>query len=92
MKIDESAIALALDEPRSLVQADGADMRLLGVDDAGIVSLELILEGASCAECVLPRGLLEQIVLDMLMKKTNAVAGVTIKDPREQRGWVAESH
>jgi Fe-S cluster biogenesis protein NfuA len=92
MSVDEATITPALDEARALVQADGGDMRLVAIDDAGTVSLELVLEGASCAECVMPREFLEQIVLDMIKQKTSAVAAVRIDDPREHPGWVAEDH
>jgi Fe-S cluster biogenesis protein NfuA len=92
MTIDVATITPAIDEARALVQADGGDMRLLGVDDAGTVSIELVLEGASCAECVMPREFLEQIVLDMIKQQVGAVAAVRIDDPREHPGWVAADH
>jgi Fe-S cluster biogenesis protein NfuA len=91
MSIDEATITPALDEARALVQADGGDMKLSGID-GGTVSLELILEGASCAECVMPREFLEQIVLDMIQQKSRDVSVVKIDDPREHPGWVAEDH
>jgi Fe-S cluster biogenesis protein NfuA len=91
MSIDEATITPALDEARALVQADGGDMKLSSID-GGTVSLELILEGASCAECVMPREFLEQIVLDMIQQKTRDVSVVKIDDPREHPGWVAEDH
>lgn len=89
--IDEATITPALDEARALVQADGGDMQVVGIDDA-TVKLKLILEGASCAECVMPRDFLEQIVLDMLKQKVPAVAGVSIEDPREDPNWVPSDH
>jgi Fe-S cluster biogenesis protein NfuA len=92
MTIDVATIIPAIDEARALVQADGGDMRLLGVDDTGTVSIELVLEGASCAECVMPREFLEQIVLDMIKQTTGAVTGVRIDDPRERPGWVPQDH
>jgi Fe-S cluster biogenesis protein NfuA len=91
MSIDEATITPALDEARALVQADGGDMKLSSID-GGTVSLELILEGASCAECVMPREFLEQIVLDMIQQKSRDVSVVKIDDPREHPGWVAEDH
>jgi Fe-S cluster biogenesis protein NfuA len=91
MTIDEATITPALDEARSLVQADGGDMRLRGIDGA-TVNLDLILEGASCAECVMPREFLEQIVLDMIKQKEPAVAAVSIDDPREHPDWVPSDH
>ncbi len=91
--IDEATLAPALDEVRSLVQADGGDMKLVGVDgDAGKVDLLLVLEGASCEECVMPRDFLEQIALEMLRRKVPAVSTVSIDDPREHPGYVAKDH
>ena len=91
--LDEAAILPALDEVRSLVQADGGDMELVGVDSAeGAVSLRLVLEGASCEECVMPRDFLEQIALDVLRRSVPAVAIVSIDDPREHPGYVPGAH
>ena len=85
-------IAPTLEEARQLVQADGGDMELVSTDD-GTVSLKLILEGASCIECVMPKEFLEQIVLDMLMRAGHGVSAVAIEDPREDPNWVApEEH
>jgi len=91
--LDEATIVPALDEVRSLVQADGGDMELVSLDDsAGTVSLRLILEGASCEECVMPRDFLEQIALDVLRKSVPAVAAVSIDDPREHPDYVPKDH
>ena len=91
--IDEAAITPALDEVRALVQADGGDMKLVGLDgDVGKVDLLLVLEGASCEECVMPRDFLEQIALEMLKRKVPAVAAVSIDDPREHPGYVPKRH
>ena len=91
--IDEATINPALDEVRALVQADGGDMELTALDPAtGSVSLRLILEGASCEECVMPREFLEQIALDMLKRKVPGVAAVAIDDPRERPDYVPSEH
>jgi Fe-S cluster biogenesis protein NfuA len=89
--INATEIAPTLEEARQLVQADGGDMELVSTDDA-TVSLKLILEGASCVECVMPKEFLEQIVLDMLMRAGHGVSAVAIDDPREDPNWVAPDH
>lgn len=89
--LDEATITPALDEVRALVQADGGEMELVGLDD-GQVSLRLILEGASCEECVMPRDFLEQIALDVMRKSVPAVSGVSIDDPREHPDYVPSDH
>ena len=89
--LDEATIAPALDEVRSLVQADGGDMQLVGFD-AGTEQLRLVLENASCEECVMPRDFLEQIALDMLKRAVPAVGAVSIDDPREHPDYVPKAH
>ena len=89
--INATEIAPTLEEARQLVQADGGDMELVSTDD-GTVNLKLILEGASCVECVMPKEFLEQIVLDMLMRAGHGVSAVAIDDPREDPNWVAPDH
>ena len=91
--MDTATIAPALEEARHLVRADGGDMELVSADAAtGTVKLKLVLEGASCAECVMPKMFLEQIVLDMLTRAGTGVAAVDIEDPREDPDWVAPEH
>jgi len=91
--INATEIEPTLEEARQLVQADGGDMQLVSTDD-GTVNLKLILEGASCVECVMPKMFLEQIVLDMLTRAGHGVSAVSIFDPREDDpNWVApEEH
>jgi Fe-S cluster biogenesis protein NfuA len=90
--IDEATLTPALDEVRALVQADGGDMTLVATSDTGKVDLLLVVEGASCEECVMPREILEQIALDMLHRKVPAVTSVTIDDPREHPDYVPQAH
>ena len=89
--IDPDALTPALDEIRSLVQADGGDMLLTSVVD-GTVNLQLVVEGASCVECVMPREFLEQIALDMLRGQAPEVGAVSIDDPREHPDFVTPDH
>jgi Fe-S cluster biogenesis protein NfuA len=91
MTIDEATITPALDEARALVQADGGDMKLRSIEGDSL-NIDLVLEGASCAECVMPREFLEQIVLDMVKQKAPGVAAVRIDDPREHPDWVPSDH
>ena len=61
---------------RDLIQLDGGDVEVLA-DDGSSVHLRLILEDAECAECVMPKGVLEEVSSKLL-----GVA-VRIDDPRE---------
>jgi Fe-S cluster biogenesis protein NfuA len=81
--IDVDAVAGALGEARALVQADGADLELVGVDDElGQVELRLLLVEAGCAECVMPQQFLEGVVLDILREAVPTVRAVHVDDPR----------
>jgi Fe-S cluster biogenesis protein NfuA len=89
--IDLVTLEPALNEVRSLVQTDGGDMTLLGVEGA-TVNLQLVVEGASCVECVMPREILEQIALDVIQRQAPEVTAVVIDDPREHPDFVMPEH
>lgn len=61
---------------RDILQADGGDVELLSMD-GGTANLRLVIEGAECAECVLPRPMLEEVAAKLLG------VPVRIDDPRE---------
>jgi hypothetical protein len=68
---------------QALVRADGSDLVLVGIDRArGRVDLELVIEDASCADCVMPRPLLEGVALDRFQGSAPWVTAVSIVDPR----------
>jgi hypothetical protein len=76
------AVVAALDE---LVRADGAHFELAGAvePDATEVRLRLVIDDDGCAECVVPRPILEAIALDHVRAALPTVTGVVIDDPRE---------
>jgi hypothetical protein len=61
---------------RDLIQLDGGDVEVLA-DDASGVHLRLILTDAECAECVMPKVVLEEVSTKLLG------VPVRIDDPRE---------
>ncbi|MDE0215804.1 MAG: NifU family protein [bacterium] len=79
---DQALLDEAVGEVRALVALDGGDVELVSVG-GGTVALRLVLEGAECRECVMPREFLEQIALDMVSTRVADVSVVTIEDPRE---------
>jgi hypothetical protein len=89
--MDETTITPALDELRGLVQADGADMTVTGVDGS-TVNLQLVVETASCVECVMPREILEQVALNIFQRNGVDADTVVIDDPREHPGFVMPEH
>ncbi len=82
--IARTAVDDALAEVRPLVQADGADLVLDGLDEeAGRIALRLDLEGVSCLECVLPSELLHDMVSDAMSRRVPGLVEVTLTDPRQ---------
>jgi len=72
-----------LGELRPLVEADGAAFELRVVDEADRqVTLGLVLDGAECRECVMPREVLQLIVEQAMRDKVPGVQ-VVLEDPRE---------
>jgi hypothetical protein len=71
-----------LEPARAVLAADGVDLILLGIDD-GVAHLEMRIVDAECADCVLPREMLEPVVLDLLRPATPDLVGVRIVDPRD---------
>jgi Fe-S cluster biogenesis protein NfuA len=82
--IARADVDTALEEVRPLVQADGADLVLQGVDDTqGQVVLKLDLANVSCLECVLPPELLHTMISDAFTRRVPGLSGVVVEDPRE---------
>lgn len=74
---------VALIEPlQSALNADGVDLRLTS-EQGGVVRFQLTLAGANCADCVLPRRMLQDVVLAALQPQLPFVTAVVIDDPRE---------
>lgn len=80
--IETSSVEVGLEPVRAILQADGGDIELVGVD-GGKASLRLVIEGANCAECVLPRAMLEIVALDLMKPLVPGLSGIVIDDPRE---------
>lgn len=78
---DAAAMVAALDE---LVRADGARFELTEpAGDDTVLRVRLVLTTGACAECVLPRPMLEAIAGDRLRQMFPGGPGVEIDDPRE---------
>jgi hypothetical protein len=85
--IEQASVVSALEEIRNLVRPDGADFELVTVDPAGgSVQVRLVLDDASCRECVMPRGILEDIATSMVRRSVPDLARLSIDDPREYEG------
>lgn len=75
-------VSLDLTPVRDLLRADGGDIELVS-ENGGTARLRLLLEGAECADCVLPRPILEDISLKLLRATRPELTSVVIEDPRE---------
>ncbi len=80
--MDQALLDEAVGELRALVALDGGEVELVSAT-GNTVALRLILEGAECRECVMPREFLEQIALDLVSTRLSDVSIVTIEDPRD---------
>jgi Fe-S cluster biogenesis protein NfuA len=91
--LQEDQVRTALVNVSSLVQADGGDIELVSFDpDQGSVALRLVVDGATCQECILPRPLLEDISKGILQRSVPEITAVSIEDPREDPNFVPETH
>ena len=76
-------VETVLGELCPLVQADGADLELRVVDEAGRqVTLGLVLDSVECLECVMPPEVLQLIVAQAMQDQLHGVQ-VVLEDPRE---------
>lgn len=73
MAVDEELLKAVLDAVRPSLQADGGDCELVGVDESGVVSLELT---GACAGCTLSDVTLSQGIERVLRDNVPGVTGV----------------
>ena len=66
-------------------------MTVIGVDGS-TVNLQLVVETASCVECVMPREILEQVALNIFQRNGVDADTVVIDDPREHPDFVMPEH
>jgi Fe-S cluster biogenesis protein NfuA len=70
-------MTLDISPVRDLIKLDGGDIELISVDGS-TAHLRLLLADAECAECVMPRVVLEEVAGKLL-----GLSAVRIDDPRE---------
>jgi hypothetical protein len=80
-RVDVSEVREAIDPLVGALRADGADVVVQGVE-GGQVDLQLLLEDASCTDCVMPAEVLEPLFLDALTSAGHQIATVQLDDPR----------
>jgi len=80
--IDSDEVVAGLAPVQEMIRLDGGDLVLVDVEES-TAHLRLVVEGANCAECVLPRSLLEGVALEMMQPLVPGLTAVAIDDPRE---------
>lgn len=70
----EDQVREALELIRPAIQMDGGDIRLMGVDDAGVVTVHLY---GTCEECPISPVTLKQGVERILRERVPGVTAVT---------------
>ena len=80
---DFGAVSAALAGVQALVEPDSSRFHLDRVSADGVVHLTLLIDDASCAECVMPREILERTAARVLRAAVPTISRVSIADPRE---------
>ena len=81
--LDTRAVAETVDEMAALLRSDGADLVLVSADPkTDRIEISLQLEGAECAECVLPSDLLRQMINEALARRVLGEFELVLRDPR----------
>jgi hypothetical protein len=81
--MDVEAVKEAIAELAPILQADGADLLLVAADPAtSRIEVRLEVTDATCAECVLPADLLEQVISDAISRRIPTEYELVLHDPR----------
>jgi hypothetical protein len=79
-----TGVDAGLDEIAGWLGPDGGRVVTTGWDEASAtLALRLELDSVECAECVVPRPMLDALLLGALRRHAPAVRAVTVDDPRE---------
>jgi Fe-S cluster biogenesis protein NfuA len=83
--MDRDAVAETVDELARVLRADGGDLLLLDADPArASISLRLVLDDVSCADCVLPPAELYATIERSLAQRVRDEFELVLDDPRTQ--------
>lgn len=82
-----AAITAAVEETRSLLRSDGADLRILELDArAARLRLRVDLANVECEACVVPPEVLRTVIRSNLERSYPGELEILIEDPREGSG------
>ncbi len=74
-------LAAVLSEIRESLQADGADLDVLGLEGS-TARVRLLVGPSTCQECIMPKDFLQDIMLMRLQEEVPGVSRVELDDPR----------
>ena len=81
--MDEGAITEAVAELAQLLRADGGDLLLVEANPkTDRISLQLVLDDVSCADCILPPDMLFDTVQQSLQRRIRGEFELLLDDPR----------
>ena len=82
--IDSGKLGAALAEFRPLLQNDGGDIVLSGIDElSGTVEMRIVIGANACADCIIEPQMLREIVTEFFAgKEIPGVKLVLVRDPR----------
>lgn len=81
--MDTQAVKAAIAELAPMLQADGADLILIEANPSTArIEVRLEVSDATCAECVLPGPLLEQVISEAISRHDPAEFELILRDPR----------
>jgi hypothetical protein len=81
--VDEGAITEAVAELAQLLRADGGDLLLVEANPkTDRISLQLVLDDVSCADCILPPDMLFDTVQQSLQRRIRGEFELLLDDPR----------
>jgi hypothetical protein len=83
--MDPVVVAAAVDELAGFLRADGADLLMREANPkTARVHLALVLDGVTCADCVLPPDELRDTVADALRRRIADEFELVLDDPRRE--------
>jgi hypothetical protein len=78
------ALTAAVEEMRTLLQGDGADLVIKELNPAAArLHLVVDLANVECLDCVVPPDMLRRIIVDSISKRAPGELEILIDDPRE---------
>jgi hypothetical protein len=84
VEVNTEDVAAAVEEMGAILRLDGADLRLVEADPkTDRIEVALELEDVDCDDCVMPHGLLEQMIADAVGRRVRGEFELVLRDPRE---------